>query len=98
MDDAARIRDGGLDAKRTPTWASRDRRAAEDALDPAVRGRVGRDPGIVESRIPRDMFDELFAPAERGYGGFFPYRLGRSSEIVMRSRQQVDAFNRHRVR
>lgn len=98
LDDAARIRDGGLDPGRAPTWASRDRRAAQDAIDPTVRRRAGRDPGIIESRVPRNVFDELFAPAERGYGGFFPYRLGKSSEIVMRSPRQIEAFNRHRVR
>lgn len=97
VDDAARIRQGGLDPDRAPTWASRDRRAAEDAIDPAVRGRAGRDPGIIESRVPRGIFDDLFAPAERGYRGLFPYRLRGSSEIVMRSRQQIEAFNRHRV-
>jgi len=77
-----------------PTWASRDRRAAEDAIDPVARGRVGRDPGIIESRLPRDVFDDVFGSAERDYGGFFPYSLRGSSEIVMRSRQQVEAFNR----
>jgi hypothetical protein len=63
---------GGLDPGRTPAWPWRNRRAAEEAIDAAVHGRARREPGIIESRMPCEIFDELFAPAERGYGGFFP--------------------------
>jgi hypothetical protein len=53
-----------------------------------------RDPGIIESRIPTSDFDKLLAPSERAYGGFNG-ALGRSSEIVLRTPEQIELFNRH---
>lgn len=84
---------------RGPSSVSRDRAAAENAIDPRSRSydTPFRDPGVVESRIPRDDFDRLFAPFEREYGGFFPNPI-RSTEIPTRSPEQFDVFNRHRVR
>jgi RHS repeat-associated protein len=95
INDATTIAREGLDPTRTPTWATRDLAAAQDAIGP---GRVDmmRDPGIIESRVPRSEFERLLAPNERAYSGFNS-RLPGSSEIVLRTPEQVDLFNRYIV-
>jgi RHS repeat-associated protein len=98
--DSRAIRDGdGLDPAKAPSTVTRDRRASENAIDPYARPNdlPFRDPGIVESRIPRDIFDELFAPLERPYPGFHDRPI-LSTEIQMRSPEQFKAFNTYRVR
>lgn len=96
VDDATDIAKHGLAPNRTPTWASRDINAAHDAVHGAGRVDTPRDPGIIESRIPRDDFDRLMKPSERPYGGFNG-NLPGSSEIVLRSADQIALFNRYRV-
>jgi len=71
----------------------------ENAINPTSRpyDTPFRDPGIVESRIPRATFDRLFAaPVERNYPGFSPNPIN-STEIPMRTQQQFEAFNRYTV-
>jgi len=90
------IRKHGLDPARLPTSVTRDIAAARDALQnhyDAIPG-MGQ---IVESRIPASKFNELFASAEREYKGFHPYRLN-STEIQVRSVEQVKVFNQHIVK
>lgn len=98
LHDSTSILENGLDASRAPTWASRDIGAARDAIGPgriAVEG-PGRDPGIIESRIPRSEFDQVLGPSERPYGGFFGSNLS-TSEIVLRTEEQIGLFNRYIV-
>lgn len=94
--DGVEILERGLDPARAPTFVSRDVAAAQDALlnhPDAVPG-LGK---IVESRIPVSQFDKVFAPFERPYDGFFPYPL-KSSEITLRTGEQIDLFNEYIVR
>jgi hypothetical protein len=94
--DGAQILERGLDPARAPTFVSRDVAAAQDALlnhPDAVPG-LGK---IIESRIPASQFDRLFAPLERPYDGFFPYPL-KSTEITLRTGEQIDLFNQYIVR
>ncbi len=95
INDATAIAEGGLDAERTPTWATRDIRAAQDALGP---NRIDpmRDPGIIESRVPKSVFERVLQPSERPYSGFNSALPG-SSEIVLRTPEQVGVFNQYRV-
>jgi hypothetical protein len=55
-----------------------------------------RDPGILESRIPKSEFERLLAPSERSYSGFNGAVPG-SSEIVLRTPEQVELFNTYLV-
>ncbi len=54
----------------------------------------GNDPGIIESRIPKSIFDQHLAPNERPYTGFYPSTLN-STEIVMRTPEQISIFNKY---
>lgn len=96
INDASAIARGGLDPARTPTWVSRDIRAARDAISPQ-RVDAQRDPGIIESRIPRAEYEKVLAPSERPYSGF-EGRLGPTSEIVLRTQEQIALFNKYIVR
>lgn len=99
INDAARIRASGLDPARTPTWATRDLAAAENAIGPhrydVAMGRA-RDVGVIESRIPQSQFDRVLAPTERPYTGF--NNTMTSTEIVLRHLEQVRLFNQYIVR
>jgi hypothetical protein len=75
---------------------SSDRAAAADAIGPNRVGYPGSDPGIIESQIPKDLFDQHLAPNQRPYGGFYPYPLN-STEIPLRTPGQIDIFNRYIV-
>lgn len=55
---------------------------------------MARDPGLIESRIPRADFDRVLAPAERPYSGF---GTANSTEIPIRTPEGIDLFNRHIV-
>ncbi len=107
INNATVIREFGLDPEKLPAWVTRDIRAAQDAISNNrydVQQGLARDPGIIESRIPKEDFDRLLAIGEREYPGF----NGRfrnpatgeaeSSEIVLRTLEQLDLFNRHIVR
>jgi hypothetical protein len=99
INHASIIRKSGLDPDRIPTWATRDRAAAEDAISQArydVQQGLATDIGIIESRIPRDEFEDIMRPLERGYPGFS--RQLNSTEIVLRTRESVLLFNKYRVR
>jgi RHS repeat-associated protein len=95
--DATSIRANGLDPSRGSTWVSRDRRAAENATTspPRQPGEVG-DSGIIESRIPRAEYERMLASSERDYPGWSSDLPG-SSEIVLRTPEQIELFNRYRV-
>jgi hypothetical protein len=95
INEATAVARGGLDPGRTPTWVSRDIRAAQDAISPR-RVDPMRDPGIIESRVPRDEFDKVLAPSERPYTGF-EGRLGPTSEIVLRTLEQIELLNKYIV-
>jgi RHS repeat-associated protein len=97
INDSSAILKGGLDSSRGATFVSRDVEAARDAIGPNNVQFPGRDPGIIESRIPRSDFERVLATNERPYQGFFPYELD-SSEIVLREQEAFDLFNRYIVR
>ena len=84
LNNASGIRTGGLAKDRGTTFVSRDIDAARDAIGPSRPGNPGSDPGIVESRIPRNIFDKHLAQNERSYGGFYPYPLN-STKIPLRT-------------
>jgi hypothetical protein len=90
------ILERGLDAARTPSFVSRDLAAAQDALlnHPNAVPGLGQ---IIESRIPVTQFNQVLAPFERPYGGFYPYGL-ESTEITLRTPEQVQLFNQFIVR
>jgi RHS repeat-associated protein len=94
--NATSIAENGLDASRVPTWVSRDLEAAQDALSPA-RAELENftDPGIIESRIPQQEFDQVLGPSERSYQGFNS-NLPNSSEVVLRNSEQIELFNKYR--
>ena len=93
---ATEIAEWGLVPERLPTWISRDLHAAENAIGDH-RSDLKPDPGIVESRVPREEFDRLFAPSERGYRGF-NRSLWPTTEIVLETWEQVQLFNMYVVR
>jgi len=95
INDATSIARNGLDPGLTPTWVTRDLAAARNAIGPA-RSAVEQlqDPGIIESRIPTAEFEKYLAPSERPYGGFLGGVPG-SSEIVLRTPEQIGVFNRY---
>lgn len=103
--DATTIRAKGFDPERGTTWASRDLRASENAISPERLERdrglfeevADMDTGIIESRIPRAEFDRILKPLQKPYEGFDGANLG-SSEIVMRTREAIETFNRYIVR
>ncbi len=95
--DASRIQAHGLDVSRLPTWISRDLTATQNAIDPAIRVDRMRDWGIIEARIPQSEFERVFAPSERAYSGFNSL-LWASSEIVLRTPEQIAVLNRYIVR
>ena len=80
----------------TPTWVSRDLAASRNALDGVLRPDSMPDPGIIESKVPAEVFEKLFAAAERPYEGFVNALPG-SSEVIIRSAEQVEAFNQYMV-
>lgn len=96
LNNASGIRAEGLATDQGTTFVSRDINAARDAIGPSRPDYPGSDPGIVESRISRSVFDEHLAPNERPYGGFYPYPLN-STEIPLRTPQQIEIFNRYIV-
>ena len=94
--DGAAITRNGLSTARGTTYVTRDIAAARDALAnhyEAVRG-LG---SVVESRVPQSLFESMLAHLERPYQGFHPYRLS-SSEIPLRTAEQIELFNRFIVR
>jgi RHS repeat-associated protein len=93
LDNSSDIQAKGLDASQGTTFVSRDPAAAGDAIGPNRPGYPGADPGIIESQIPKDIFDQHLAPNERPYGGFYPYPLD-STEIPLRTPEQIGIFNR----
>ncbi len=96
IDNGAKILQQGLDPKRAPTWVSRDYRAALDAI--TNRYDTWRGPGmIIESKIPSSKFAEHFATSERPYAGWNGTLPG-SSEIIMKTLEQFDLFNKHIVK
>ena len=97
LNNASEIRAGGLVTDEGTAFVSRDVNAARDAVGPNRPNYPGSDPGIVESRIPRSIFDEHFAPNERPYSGFYPYQLN-STEIPLRAPEQIKLFNDYIVR
>ena len=96
VNNLAQILEKGLDPNRLPVFVSRDIAAAEDALAHHL-DVVEELAGIVESRIPSADFQAILAPLERTYRGFYPYLL-KSTEILLRTVEQVELFNRHIVR
>jgi len=97
LDNSTSILENGLEASRGSTMVSRDIEAARDAIGPNHVAYPGRDPGIIESRIPAAEFNRVLLRAEREYHGFYPYEL-ESTEIVLRTQEAFDLFNRYIVR
>jgi hypothetical protein len=89
--DAGKIRANGLDPTRRPVCVSRDFSAAQDALDRHLDAVPGLG-GIVESRVPKSVFESALAPLERPYRGFYPYLL-QSTEITLRDADHIEIFN-----
>lgn len=97
INDATQIQAFGLNLSRLLTWVTRDLAAARNAINLTIRADRGRDLGIIEARIPRADFGAIMAPSERPYPGFNRASPG-SSEIVLRTPEQVALFNRCIVR
>ncbi len=97
INDAFHIRANGLDPLRLPTWITRDFAAARNAIDPRLRVDRITDTGVIEALIPKAEFEVVLAPNERNYAGFNSV-LPRSSEIVLRTHEQVALFNLHLVK
>jgi hypothetical protein len=96
IDNGPTILRSGLDPARAPTFVSRDLAAARNALTHHPNATPGLGT-IIESRIPAEKFEQLLAPVERPYSGFYPYGLN-SSEITLRTPEQIQLFNNHIVR
>jgi RHS repeat-associated protein len=96
INNGAKILENGLDAARAPTFVSRDLAAAQNALThhPNAVPGLGQ---VIESRIPASQFSQFLAPFERPYSGFYPYGL-QSTEITLRSGEQIQIFNQFIVR
>ena len=94
--DGEKIVAKGFDPARTPVFVSRDVKAAQDALQRHPDAIPGAG-SIVESRIPVSKFESLLAPLERPYRGFYPYSLN-STEITLRTAEQIDLFNQFIVK
>ena len=97
INDATHIQALGLDPSRLPTWITQNLAAARNAINLFIRIDRGQDRGIIEARIPKADFDAVFAPSERFYSGFNGTLYG-SSEIVLRTLEQVALFNQYIVR
>jgi RHS repeat-associated protein len=95
-DDATTIMNKGLDSKRTPTWVSTDKDAAVNAI--TKRYDIPKDPGIIESKIPKDKFDKVMKPSERPYPSGFGGEQLNSKEIVLRNQEQINLFNENIVK
>jgi RHS repeat-associated protein len=99
INDASAIRAQGLDPTKAPAWASRDLSAAKEAIGPnryEVQMGAAKDPGIVESRVPRAEFERVMRPHERPYSGFSG---GLSTtEIVLRTVELIALFNKYIVK
>ena len=91
---------GGLDSTRLPTYVSMDCLAAANAIsnfryDVEMANKPLVNAGIIESRIPVDLFWRSFnAPIE--YSGF--NNSIRSQEIKLTSPLQINIFNTYIVR
>jgi hypothetical protein len=92
LDEATSIQANGLATDQGTTFVSRDIAAAQDAIGPSRIGYPGSDPGIIESQVPRSVFEENLLPNERPYQGFYPYPLD-STEIPLRTPEQIQIFN-----
>lgn len=95
-DDATKIMNKGLDIKKTPTWVSRDKDAAVNAI--TKRYDTPKDSGIIESRIPKDQFDAVIKPSERPYPSGFEGEQLNTTEIVLRNQDQINLFNQNIVK
>lgn len=99
IDDAACIQSTGFDVNRLPVFTSTDINAARNAIGAGrfeIANGLARNPGIIESRVPRNLFDQFLLPSQRSYSGFGGGI--RSTEIPLRTSQQVSIFNRYTVR
>jgi hypothetical protein len=70
-----------------------DRRLHVEGLSPATADR-----GIITSRMPKPVFDEVLAPFERSYTGFYPYPIAGGSEILLRDDIMKSTYNAFIVR
>ena len=96
INDVSAIRAAGLDLLRLPTWVTRDLAAARNAIDPFARADRITDSGIIEARIPKVEFEAVLASSKRPYAGFNALLRG-STEIVLRTSEQVALFDRYQV-
>lgn len=98
INDAIQIRARGFDPRRGTPYVTTDINAATDAIGPGryeVSQGLAHDPGIIESRIPRLDFERVLVPLQRSYNGFYPYLPNLSSEILLRTPESIDLFNRY---
>jgi RHS repeat-associated protein len=102
--DYHNILNNGLREDKLPTYVSTDRRAAEDAISPPRVDvqypspfKPPLDLGIVESRIPRAIFERLFTEP-RSYPGFNGRFNPPTVEYLIRTEEQRLNFNRYIVR
>lgn len=101
INDATQIRAVGFDPRRGTPYVTTDSNAAADAIGPGryeVSQGLARDPGVIESRVPRPDFERVLVPLRRSYNGFYPYLPKPSSEILLRTPESIDLFNRYIVR
>ena len=99
INNTSAIRAQGLDPTKGTAWATRDLAAAREAIGPnryEVQMGAAKDPGIVESRVPRAEFERVMQPHERPYSGFSG---GLSTtEIVLRTAELIALFNKYIVK
>jgi hypothetical protein len=70
-----------------------DRRLAVEGLSPSEADR-----GIIPSKIPQPVFEEVLQPYEKPYGGFYPYTITGSTEILLKYDFMKATFNQYIVR
>ena len=97
---ASNIRNRGLDASRAPTYVTRQRAAAQNAIDHRIRVEPHRvtDPGIVQFTIPNGAYNDLARAGhifERPYPGFpGPQHSADWTEIRLDS-TAIEELNRY---
>ncbi|HTA25964.1 MAG TPA: RHS repeat-associated core domain-containing protein [Terriglobales bacterium] len=105
VDNYKNIALNGLDVEREgTTYASTSEAAAIDATKYALPNwrLAANNRGVVQSAIPKQLFDTYFAPFQRPYAGFYGpggYELPPgTTEILMQHTIQKEIFNWYMIR
>jgi|GEM_PF-6639058 len=85
-------------------YVSRDLEAAYNAISPLryeVSQGIAADMGIIESRIPKSLFDKYLAGSEKAYEAGFGAHYGvklNSTQIILDTAEKVEVFNKYIVK